>query len=168
MSFTYPDTEEKSLYTELWQILTTIVRPSSVVLEVGCGTAEVLHALCKKTGCTGIGSDPFITPRPGNPAFYALKAEETGQIPMDFNVIYGTKSLHHVGDIPAFFRTAIAKLLPGGHLIIADWVAGMDRGFNETYLHPAKVLRMAMDAGFEHLEVRVRAHTHQVLWARKR
>ena len=37
MSFIYPDTEEKALYTELWTVLTTL-RPSAIVLEEDYGT----------------------------------------------------------------------------------------------------------------------------------
>jgi len=165
MSFIYPDTEEKALYTELWTVLTP-VRSDSTVLEVGCGTAEVLHALCKKTGCIGVGSDPFITEKQGNPAFYSLPAEETDRLPMDFNVIYSAKSLHHMTDIMRFFKVSLSKLVHGGRLIIADWTLGMDRGFNETYLNPASVLQMAMDAGFKRSEIRVRP-THMLLIAEK-
>ncbi len=156
MSFLFPDDEERLLYAELWQELLGHVDNKSRVLEVGCGTGEILKALCEKTGCKGIGADPFIVEAHGNPEVISLKGEEIDRLDGKFQVIYTAKSMHHMSDVPKFLKLSRELLDHRGVLLIADWKEGMYRGIDETYHNPIDVMRWIQQAGFSYFEVRVR------------
>ena len=156
MSFLFPDDEERPLYAELWKELIERVNNKSRVLEVGCGSGEVLKSLCKKTGCRGIGADPFVVESHGNPEFVSLKGEDIDRLDGKFHVIYTAKSMHHMSDVPKFLKNSRGLLEDRGVLLIADWKEGMYRGIDETYHNPIDVMSWIQQAGFSFFEVRVR------------
>ena len=156
MSFLLPDPQEQLLYGELWNEILPRISENSKVLEPGCGTGEMLRALCEKTRCTGVCAEPWTLPQKGNPEFIPLAGEEIGRLEDHFDLIYTAKSLHHMSDPLKFIKSARRLLSPNGVLLIGDWRQGTYRGIDETYYSPQQLLNWFKAAGFAFYEVRVR------------
>ena len=92
------------------------------VLEVGCGTANYIAALCEATGCQASGIDPSaemlaVARGRGLPIDLCQGRAEALPFPDgSFDLLFSVDVIHHISDRPAFFREAGRLLRPGGRL----------------------------------------------------
>jgi SAM-dependent methyltransferase len=139
-----------------------------VVIEIGCGRGQFLHALCERGGNSGLGFDPsysseenganempgiVIRPEPYGPQNSDLSAE----------FICSRHTLEHVGDPRGFLsniRTATARYgipvffeVPNGLYTLRDggiW----DIIFEHcSYFTPSSLARVFRETGYEPVEV---------------
>lgn len=93
-------------------------RPQSI-LEVGCGSGEFLHRL---TGCVDKAAGLEINER----AIAAARTrglnvtnQRLSELPDSFDMIFMFQVLEHLEHPGAFIADALAKLNPGGYLVLA-------------------------------------------------
>lgn len=102
--------------------------PGMRILDLGCGTAEVLDALPREVDYVGYDMSPdYIAAARrrygGRGRFHCgllQKADVVGLEP--FDLVMGTGVLHHLDDesVLAFMSTAAAALKPGGRIYTVD------------------------------------------------
>ncbi len=149
------------------------IRPSSSVLEVGCGTGNYIGALAD--GCQACGLDvsremlKFARQRAENVDFIYSDAGDLKVGDRRFDLIYSVDAIHHIERRADYFRRAAALLHPGGRLATlthnhAMWRESntLTRFFPETLApmlaqYPDEdVLRgLLADAGFRNIETEV-------------
>jgi SAM-dependent methyltransferase len=84
------------------------------ILDVGCGSGELLDRLAR-VGFTHLtGADPFIAADGRSPRGVPLMKRELSGVPGEFDLIMFNHSLEHVPDPVAALEVAAAKLAPGG------------------------------------------------------
>ena len=107
------------------------VTADSVVLEVGCGTANHLAAVRRATGarCHGVEpSEQMLQVAATHPEELDLRrgyAEELDFPAATFDLIMSVDMIHYVREPRRYFDRAFAALRPGGHLVTvtdSDWV----------------------------------------------
>lgn len=151
------------------------VGAGSVVVEVGCGTANHLAAVRAATGARCIGVEPSDQMReqaarhPEELELRAGRAEELDLEPGSVDLVMSVDMIHYVREPRRYFERALAALRPGGHLVTvtdSDWIIRnrmpVSRYFPATVdvelgrYHPVPALAGAMAlAGFEDLSERV-------------
>ncbi len=94
---------------------------TSRVLEVGCGTANHIHALVSLTGCMGWGVEPSREMRQVAQTHSRLSlCEGTAEsMPFDdgsFDLVFSVNVIHHVSDPLGHFKEARRVLGPGGSI----------------------------------------------------
>jgi SAM-dependent methyltransferase len=100
---------------------------SSSVLEVGCGTANYLHAIAEITGAAGCGVDPsegMLAVAASDPASAGLTlkhglAERLPFADSSFEVVFSVDVMHHIGDRAAAATEAYRVLKRGGKFLAA-------------------------------------------------
>ncbi len=94
---------------------------TSRVLEVGCGTANHIHALVRLTGCMGWGVEPSREMRQLAPTHPRLSLCEgtADSLPFEdasFDLVFSVNVIHHVSDPLNYFKEALRVLSPGGSI----------------------------------------------------
>lgn len=101
------------------------------VLEVGCGTANHITALCRATGARGHGVEPsaeMLAVARTQPADLDLRqglAQEMDLPAATFDLIMSVDVIHYVTEPLEYFRRAFAALKPGGYFVTvtdSDWI----------------------------------------------
>jgi 2-polyprenyl-3-methyl-5-hydroxy-6-metoxy-1,4-benzoquinol methylase len=103
------------------------------VLEFGCGTGLITLALARFCGTISA-----VDTSPGMLAILEAKASlagttnirvfrkdlslpgEAGTLPGDYDLVFGSMTLHHIEDTTAFLKTLHTLLSPDGMLAVAD------------------------------------------------
>ena len=118
----------------LVSLIAELIHKNAAVLEIGCGTGELLHEICEKYDCNGIGIDPFTRAQKNqNPKILSMRAEEINKLNETFDLIYSIRSFHHIGK-PELFAAALSSILkPEGYFILVDWKQGFNTGIPERY-----------------------------------
>lgn len=151
------------------------VTADSVVLEVGCGTANHLAAVRRSTGARCVGVEPSVrmlrraAEHPEELELHLGRAEEMDFPAQTFDLVMSVDVIHYVRNPRLYFDRAFAVLEPGGHLVTvtdSDWVirnriplahyfpATVEREFERYHPVPALAGAMAL-AGFDSLYERV-------------
>ncbi len=123
----YPDMEAEG-DSVLLSILSKFLHRDMEVLEVGCGTTDILTRLKRKYRIKGLCADPYGY---GNDVI-RVPAEEIERMKMKFDLIYLIRTLHHL-NARKFASSSYSTLKKGGYLIIVDWKKGTDTGVPEKY-----------------------------------
>ena len=136
----------------------------SRILDVGCGSAELLRVLShlKFTSLTGI--DKFLA-KESNDGAVRLKAAEIAEVDGKFDFVMFHHSLEHVPDPVAALRDAYRLLAVGGTCLVRipllnyawekygiNWV-GLDVPRHLVLMTERTVRKIAEDTGFEVAEV---------------
>lgn len=152
------------------------------VLEVGCGTANHLAAVCHATDARGTGVDPsreMLQRAARHPERLDLRigrAEELGVAPAAFDLVMSVDMIHYVREPRRYFDRAFRALKPGGFVVTvtdSDWVIRnrmpVARYFPATIeaeanrYHPVPALAGAMAlAGFGSLNERLIESEYQL------
>ena len=101
------------------------VQAASRVLEVGCGTGNYIAAIHDRIGCHCDGLDPSVAmlatarARVEGVDFVEGQAESLPFADGTVDLLFSVDVIHHVRDLPAFFREAWRVLAPGGRICTA-------------------------------------------------
>jgi len=95
------------------------ITPASKVLEVGCGTANHIHALIDSAGCAGWGVEPSEGMRQHAPVHSRLRVCQGSaeNIPFGdafFALLFSVNVIHHVPRPRNYFEESFRVLRPGG------------------------------------------------------
>jgi ubiquinone/menaquinone biosynthesis C-methylase UbiE len=142
------------------------------VLDVGCGTGQLLLEVARRVGRAGrvAGVDPGIeqitrarakAARRNVPIEFQIGVIEQLAFPdQTFDVVFSTIMMHH---LPASLKrqglAEIARVLkPGGRLVIADFKRKQERTGQVVRFHAGgssmhDLAAIVSEAGFEHLEI---------------
>lgn len=101
--------------------------PDDRVLEVGCGAGGAVELAASKIGAERVSAvDPsptfaeMVAKRVPGAEVQAAGAESVPFPDETFTVIYSVASMHHWDDRDAGLTHLVAKLAPGGRLLIAE------------------------------------------------
>lgn len=92
---------------------------ASKVLEVGCGTANHIHALIDSAGCAGWGVEPSENMRQHVPVHARLRVCQGSaeNIPFEdsfFDLLFSVNVVHHLPSPRNYFEESFRVLRPGG------------------------------------------------------
>ena len=102
--------------------LASVLTPTSVALEVGCGTGNYLRALRASADCDCVGIDPSTAMLAkarsmADPRVRLIggRAERLELPDGAFDLVFSVDVIHHVHDRPAAFREAVRVMRGGAH-----------------------------------------------------
>ena len=107
------------------------LRPSSRVLELGCGTGNFITSLRNEVGCDCVGIDPSaemleqLRARSSDVTLLQNSAERLELPAESFDLVYSVDVIHHVEGLAAAFDEAARVLRPGGRVATitdSEWV----------------------------------------------
>jgi SAM-dependent methyltransferase len=139
-------------HNEMLDLIARWLPPGGKVLDVGCGSGEMLAALAER-GIPGLGIDPYTR---DSEHCRRLAAEEMDRLSESFDLVYTCYTLHHLDTPRQFPRNARLVLRPEGVLLIVDWVAGARTGVPEGDLALQTVVRWVREASFQVVSEEVR------------
>jgi len=162
--------------------LCAAARPTSRVLEMGCGTGNYIAALQAEVGCPCWGIDPsaemLAQARGRVPAVHLIqgRGERIDLDPASFDLLFSVDVIHHVADHAAYYREAYRVLAPGGRICTATdsaWIIRhrqpLSTYFPETvppelarYPRIAALRAHMAAAGFDDLEERTVAYSYSL------
>ncbi len=131
------------------EIIRKFITPGMKILDVGCGSGKFLLNIVKKTGCYGVGIDPFVgnleTP---DYRFIKLKAEDVDRLDERFDLAYSIHSFHHLEDPVKFLKNLRRVLSTKGKFVIIDWKKGAYTGIPEEYYSREELDHLLRANGF--------------------
>jgi SAM-dependent methyltransferase len=93
--------------------------PPAMIVELGCGEAGGHIAALLDAGYDALGVDPEA---PGRPGYRRIAFEDhVPAAPLD--AVIASLSLHHVADPAAVLDHVRELLVPGGTLIVIEWIS---------------------------------------------
>ena len=171
-----PDNFYERIKSRLHKRIGQEVRLARRVLDLGCGSCDLVRHLADAYGqeVTGvdISGDSFPSRRhaPGGSRFHCLKRDATH---LSFatngsaDAVVTMWALHEMEKPRAILREAFRVLRPGGEIFVIDFPKGSlaQRLWNEDYYRPSEVKALLQEARFEKVRVRL-IEQGQVMWAR--
>ncbi len=112
----------RRVHPDVWLDLlhNTDLRPTSCILEVGCGTGNYITMLAQQFGCAAWGIDPSegmlaqARARAPQVNFNVGRGEQLDFPAEMFDLVFSVDVIHHVEDRPRYFAEAYRVLKPGG------------------------------------------------------
>ena len=129
-------------------ILLPIVQKRDRVLEVGCGSGDILHRLTVEKETHSIGIDPAAYSNYDDVVCKHLSGERISELNEKFDIVYSIHSLHHLSAPMEMLRGALGLLRPGGKVVIIDWKQGAKTGVPEYYFTKDELLSFATETGY--------------------
>lgn len=171
-----PDNFYERIKPRLHKRIGREVRLARRVLDLGCGSCDLVRHLARAYGqeVTGVdisgGSFPSRRHTPDGSRFHCLKRNATS---MGFaadgsaDAVVTMWALHEMAEPRAILRETRRVLRPGGELFIVDFPKDSlaQKLWNEGYYRPDEVEALLQEAGFEKVQVRL-IERGQVMWAR--
>jgi SAM-dependent methyltransferase len=134
------------------------------ILDVGCGSAELLRVLAQLRFTSLTGIDKFLTKR-NDDGGISLRAAEISNVDGQFDLVMFHHSLEHVPDPISALRDANSRLTTGGNCLVrvpllshawekygTNWV-GLDAPRHLVLMTEEAMRRVAEQAGFEVADV---------------
>lgn len=171
-----PDNFYEQIKPRLHERVGREVRLARRVLDLGCGSCDLVRYLADAYGqeVTGVdispGSFPSRRQTPDGSRFHCLKRDAAS---MSFasdgsaDAVVAMWALHEMKKPEAILQETRRVLRPGGEIFIIDFPKDSlaQRLWNEDYYRPNEVKALLQEAGFEKVQVRLIEH-EQVMWAR--
>jgi len=99
-------------------VLASGIRPEQRIVDVGCGSGQLLDRLARLGYRSLLGADPFIPADTRTPAGVEIRKSVVADLAGPFDVVMFNHSLEHVPDPVADLRHAAALLAPGGLCVV--------------------------------------------------
>ena len=123
------------------------------ILEVGCGSGDLLRELSRTLNTFGCGIDPFVFESgEESVCFKPLKAQELTLLGRYFDLVYTVHSLHHFEKVAQFLSALEKTLSWSGIFVLVDWKKGARTGIPERYFSLKEIANMMKDFNFKLLE----------------
>ena len=110
-------------YRRIQNRLCDLVEPGSKVLDIGCGTGELLSALCPSVG-VGVDINEGFTAeanrRHESLQFLQMPGEHVDQLGIKFDYVIVSQTLDEIYDLQTLFRAIQAVCHPRTRLIIVE------------------------------------------------
>jgi SAM-dependent methyltransferase len=136
-------------------VLASGIRPDHRILDVGCGSGQLLDRLARLGYRNLLGADPFIPHDLRSPSGVEIRKNFVHEVDGTFDVIMFNHSLEHVADPAQDLRHAAERLAPGGLLVVRLPTSGTMawRTYRENWvqLDPPRHLVIPSRDGMAHL-----------------
>jgi len=176
MTNTIPDNFYERIKPRLYRRIGREVRLARRVLDLGCGSCDLVRYLAGTYGqeIAGVdisdGSFPSQRHTSDGSRYDCLKRDAAG---LTFaqdgsaDAVVSMWALHEMAGPETILREAHRVLRAGGEIFIVDFPRDSlaQRLWNENYFRPGQVKILLREAGFEEVHVRLIERGH-VMWAR--
>jgi len=176
MTTELPDTFYERIKPRLHRRIGREVRLAHRVLDLGCGSCDLVRYLAGAYGqeVTGVdissGTFPSRRHTTDGSRYHCLKRDAAS---MGFasdksaDAVVTMWALHEMKEPEAILRETRRVLRPGGEIFIIDFPKDSlaQRLWNEDYYRPREVKALRQEARFEKVQVRL-IEQEQVMWAR--
>jgi len=171
-----PDNFYEQIKPRLHRRIGREVRVAHRVLDVGCGSCDLVRYLAGSYGqdVTGVdisdGSFPSRRHTAEGSHYHCLKrdAAHLGFAKDESaDAVVAMWALHEMAKPGEILQEAHRVLRPGGEIFVVDFPRDSlaQRLWNEDYYQPSEVDALLREAGFEQVQVRL-IEREQVMWAR--
>src|SRR5208337_660624 len=102
-----------------WKRMSSLIKPRSLVLDVGCGQGSLQNFLCNSNGCECIGVDLDLQVFRGTRQLFVVADDE--RLPFRdavFDVVMPSQYLEHVSDLWGSIKEQIRVLRADGKFIL--------------------------------------------------
>ena len=176
MASELPDNFYEQIKPRLHQRVGREVRLARRVLDLGCGSCDLVKHLANRyrqevTG-VDIGGGGFPSRRhTSSGRRYRCLKRDAAQLSFaedgSADAVITMWALHEMKEPRAVLCEALRVLRPGGELFVVDFPRDSlaQRLWNEDYYRPEQVKALLQQAGFERVQVRL-IEQGQVMWAR--
>jgi len=176
MTKTLPENFYERIKPRLHQRIGREVRLARRVLDLGCGSCDLVRHLAESYGQHVTGVDISANSFPAgretsNGSHFDCLRHDAARLRFaedgSADAVVALWALHEMARPEAILREARRVLRPGGEVFIVDFPRGSlaQRLWNEDYFRPGEVKNLLRKAEFEQVQVRL-IERDQVMWAR--
>jgi cyclopropane fatty-acyl-phospholipid synthase-like methyltransferase len=133
----------------LFSLIDKYIGKKAIVLEIGCGSGELLYKLSERYDCYWRGIDPFSLEKKDNKIqILNISAEDIDSLKENYDIIFSIRSFHHIKNINEFIKGLRKKLKKNGVFILVDWKKGYDTGISEKYFSLYEIKNLFSESDF--------------------
>jgi len=176
MTTRIPDNFYEQIKPRLHRRIGREVRLGRRILDLGCGSCDLVRYLVESYGqeVTGVdisdGSFPSRRHTSDGSHYHCIKrdaAHLSFAKDVSADAVVSMWALHEMEKPREILREARRVLRPGGEIFIVDFPQGSlaQRLWNEDYYRPGEIEALLREAGFERVWARL-VERGQVMWAR--
>ena len=171
-----PDNFYDGIKTRLYKRIGRELRLARRVLDIGCGSCDLVkhlaNAYCQEVTGVDISSVNFPT-SPRSPKGIRFRCFQRDAAEMEFvadqsvDAIVMVWAMHEMVRPQAVLEETRRVLRPGGEILIVDFPKDSlaQKLWNENYYRQDEVKRLLQEAAFQNVQVRL-VQKKQVIWAR--